>query len=401
MCEVLADMTSAQNPGLKQFLIPLLRLGKQSWWVTLALWLVAMAPARAALDLRVAVEQDVSAVQVGSATNALLKDSSGQVLAEVQGGTALVANAEEGSVAISRWRSGGIWVEPQGNGLVWIGDRWYRGKVYIVPTGGGLTAVNYVDLEEYLYSVLGGEMPTNWPLEALKAQAVAARSYALYQRQTGANTVFDVGDTTRWQVYGGVKEETNTTVAAVQGTRGQVLTYNGQIINAVFHSSSGGYTENVEDVWLNALPYLRAVPDYDQAAPVFQWTETFSADQMRQRITGVGNIISFAAEQTTPHGRIKSVRVIGDAGERVLTGDQMRQALNLRSTLFTIQSQPGQVASTQGAAPGGFQVIGRGFGHGLGMSQYGAYGMAAQGSNYRDIVLHYYQGAILSQIRVQ
>lgn len=401
MYEVLADMTSAQNPGLKQFLVPLLRWGKQSWWLTLALWLVAMAPARAALDLRVAVEQNVSAVQVGSATNALLKDSSGQVLAEVQGGTALVANAEGGSVAISRWRSGGIWIEPQGDGLVWIGDRWYRGKVYIVPTAGGLTAVNYVDLEEYLYSVLGGEMPTNWPLEALKAQAVAARSYALYQRQTGANTVFDVGDTTRWQVYGGVKEETNTTVAAVQSTRGQVLTYSGQIINAVYHSSSGGHTENVEDVWLTALPYLRAVPDFDQAAPVFQWTKNFSADEMRQRITGVGNIISFAVERVTPRGRMKSVRVIGDAGGRVLSGDQMRQALNLRSTLFTIRPQSGQVASAQGAASGGFQVIGRGFGHGLGMSQYGAYGMALQGINYRDIVLHYYQGTVLSQIRVQ
>ncbi len=395
-------MTSAQNPGLKQFLMPLLRWGKQSWWLTLAVWLVAMAPARAALDLRVAVEQGVSTVQVGSSTNALLKDSSGQVLAEVEGSTALDANAEAGGVAISRWRSDGIWIEPQGDGLVWIGDRWYRGKVYVVPTGSGLTAVNYVDLEEYLYSVLGGEMPTNWPLEALKAQAVAARSYALYQRQTGANTVFDVGDTTRWQVYGGVQEETNTTVAAVQGTRGQVLTYNGQIINAVFHSSSGGHTENVEDVWLSALPYLRAVPDYDQAAPVFQWTVTFSADQMRQKITGVGNIISFAAERSTPRGRLKSVRVVGDAGERVLTGDEMRQALNLRSTLFTIQPQSDRVASAQGIpTPGGFQVIGRGFGHGIGMSQYGAYGMASQGRNYRDIVLHYYQGAILSQIRVQ
>jgi len=98
---------------------------------------------------------------------------------------------------------------------------------------------------------------------------------------------------------------------------------------------------------------------------------------------------------------MKSVRVIGDAGQRVLSGDQMRQALNLRSTLFTIQPQSGQVASAQGAASGGFQVIGGGFGHGLGMSQYGAYGMALQGINYRDIVLHYYQGTVLSQIRVQ
>lgn len=381
----------------------LTRLGKRSWWVTLLLWLMIVAPAQAELLLRVAIEQDVSSVQLGSSTNAVLKDGTGQVLAELQGGTALVAQSSGGGVSISQWQAGAVWIEPKDGGLVWIGDQWYRGRTYVVPTSGGLTAVNYVDLEEYLYSVVGSEVPTSWPLEALKAQAVAARSYALYQRQTSANTVFDVGDTTRWQVYKGIQEETASTQAAVQATRGQVLTYQGQIINAVFHSSSGGHTENVEDVWVSPLPYLRGVPDFDQSAPVFQWTESFSADQLRARIPGIGNILSFEPVEYTPRGRIERMRVIGDAGEKQLSGDELRRALNLRSTLFSIEPQYGQTASTRSmaSASGGFVVSGRGFGHGIGMSQYGALGMATQGHDYRQILTHYYQGAILSRIQVQ
>ncbi|BAU43263.1 MULTISPECIES: SpoIID/LytB domain-containing protein [Cyanophyceae] len=396
--------------GFLQALVKLgFKLGKRSWWLTAVLWLVAIAPARAELDLRVSIERDVPAVQIGSNTASVLKDGSGRVLGQLPQGTSLIATPDTAGLRVNDWQLSAVWLEPQNGGFVYIDNpndntrgRYYRGRVLVVPTSSGLTAVNYVDLEEYLYSVVGSEMPASWHLEALKAQAVAARTYALYQRQTSGNTVFDVGNTTRWQAYGGAEKEASSTIAAVRATRGQVLTYNGQLINAVYHSSSGGHTENSEDVWVSPLPYLRGVPDYDQAAPVFQWTETFTAEQMRQRITGVGNILRFELVQASPNQRLRRVRVVGDAGSRELTGDQMRQALNLRSTLFTIQPQAGQVASAQGAAaPPSFQVTGRGFGHGIGMSQYGAFGMASQGSSYRDIVTHYYRGAILSRIRVQ
>ncbi|MGG6293531.1 SpoIID/LytB domain-containing protein [Leptolyngbya sp. AN02str] len=381
----------------------LVQQSKRSWWLTFLFWFIALAPAQAAeqLILRVAIEENVSQVQVGSSSNALLKNADGQVLTELESG-GFEASAANGQVAIGQWQEDGIWIEPKtADGFVWIGDKWYRGRVFVVPTSGGLTAVNYVDLEEYLYSVVASEVPTSWPLESLKAQAVAARSYALYQRQSSANTVFDVGDTTRWQVYKGIEVETASTQAAVQETRGQVLTHNGQIINAVFHSSSGGHTENVEDVWVSPLPYLRAVPDYDQNAPVFQWNESFSAEQMRARITGVGNIIAFEPERLTPRGRVVSMRIIGDEGERRLSGDEIRRALNLRSSLFTVQPQSGQVASANGAAPSGFVVTGGGFGHGIGMSQYGAFGMASQGADYRQILAHYYQGSTLARMRVE
>ncbi|MBD1869725.1 SpoIID/LytB domain-containing protein [Oculatella sp. FACHB-28] len=382
------------------------RFTKHSWWFSLLLWLVAIAPAYAQrLEMRVAVEQGVSQVQVGSSTDAVVRDGSGQVLANIPAMNAKVAESEAGRVAIDDWQSSQIWIEPSEGGAVWIGDKWYRGRTLVVPTGNGLTAVNYVDLEHYLYSVVGAEMPTSWPIESLKAQAVAARSYALFQRQTGANEVFDVGDTQAWQVYGGLGEETASTQTAVDQTQGQVLTYNGQIINAVFHSSSGGHTEDVEQVWVSPLAYLRGVPDFDQYSPDRQWVENFSASDLQQRISGVGNIVSFTPEEyTRPGGRVRRMRVVGESGSRIMTGDEIRRALGLKSTLFAITPQFEPVASageTVPSRPVSFQVVGGGFGHGVGMSQWGAYGMAMQGQNYQQIVRHYYTGAILSQIEVR
>lgn len=388
-----------------QTLRQLLHFGKRSWWLTALLWVAAIAPALAGeLEMRVAIEQDVSQVQVGGSTPTTLQDGNGRVLAQLPAQTAVVARAENGQVAVSDWRTGAVWLEPSGeNGLVWIGGRWYRGRTLVVPTAGGLTAVNYVDLEEYLYSVVGSEVYPNWHPEALKAQAVAARTYALYQRQTGANAVFDVGDTVRWQVYNGVEEEASSTIAAVQATRGQVVTHQGRIINAVFHASAGGHTDNVENVWTNPLPYLRAVPAFDEAAPNAQWTVNVTADQLRAAIPGIGNILSLTPERVSPVGRVITLRATGDAGTKTITGAQLRSALNLRSTWFSVTPQPDAIASTRGVAgaPTSFQIVGRGFGHGLGMSQWGAQFMALQGRSYMDILRHYYTGTILSRIQVQ
>lgn len=395
-------MTSGHTPaflalGLQQ----LVRLGRRQWWVSALIWLAMIAPAQAALDLRVAIEEGTSQVAVGSSTKALIKDGAGRTLGELAPGQAL--NAALGTSGVSlqgQWQAGQIWVEPTGGGYVWIGDRWYRGRAFLVPTAKGLTAVNYVDLEQYLYSVVASEMVPSWPQEALKAQAIAARSYALYQRQSSANSVYDVGDTQAWQVYEGVAKETSTTQAAVNATAGQVLTHGGRIIEAVFHSSSGGHTENVEDVWKQPLPYLRGVQDYDQGAPVYQWTKTFSNAELSGRISGVGNILSMQPARTTPQGRIVTMKVVGDAGTRTISGDALRNAVGLRSTLFTATPMSGAGNKSSSSLPA-FQISGRGFGHGLGLSQWGAHNLAQRGYNYQQIVLHYYKGTTLARIQVQ
>jgi stage II sporulation protein D len=353
----------------------------------LLLWLLICLPA-SALELRVAVEEGERQITVGTSNTGALKDLNGQSLGTTAAGQSLVVEAQGGRVKAGDRSSSAFWVEPSSGGYVFIGDRWYRGRVLVIPGGNGLTAINYVDLEHYLYSVVGSEMPTSWPIEALKAQSVAARSYVLYHRQRSRNPNFDVGSTTAWQVYGGLEQEAASTQTAVEGTRGQVLTYNGQVIEAVFHSASGGHTENVEDIWSQPIPYLRAVQDFDAGSPVYQWGVNFSLREFGQRIPGIGNLVAAVPVRTTPRGRIVEMRLEGDAGSRIVSGNDLRRALNLRSTLFSVSIAGNQV-----------QISGRGFGHGVGLSQWGAHNLAQQGYTYQQILGHYYQGVQLSQIQ--
>lgn len=393
----------------------LMPLKGRSWWFGLFIWMAAFSamesavsrPAQAALELRVAIEESVSQVAVGSSTKAIVRDSSGRPLGEIAPMNAFIAQPKQGSVSLDRWQSGQIWVEPTGGGYVYIGDRWYRGRTLVVPSKSGLTAVNYVDLEQYLYSVLGGEMNGNWPQEALKAQAVAARSYALFHRQKAINGIYDVVDTTASQVYRGIRDESTGTQAAVNATAEQVLISGGQIIEAAFHSSAGGCTENSENVWSSPVPYLRSVTEnFAEVSPVAQWEEAFSPIALGKRITGVGNIVSFPKEKikTTQCGRIISMEVVGDTGRRrTVSGEALQSALNLKSTLFNIipQLPSGANKDKAQASPSNFQVIGRGFGHGLGLSQWGAYNLAQGGNNYQQILLHYYQNTTLAKIQVK
>ncbi|MEL7037021.1 MAG: SpoIID/LytB domain-containing protein [Cyanobacteria bacterium J06592_8] len=371
-------------------LMPLLKPIKQ-YGLSVLFWLLIVAPAQASVLMRIAVTEDASQVKVGSSTQAVVRDANGQTVGQISPQGGLVAQPKSGQISLGEWQGNQLWIEPTANGHVWIGEGWYRGRVLLVPKEGGITAVNYVDLEQYLYSVLGAEMDGGWPQEALKAQAVAARTYALYKRER-SNGVYDLGDDQNWQVYRGLSTESGGTQAAVQATAGQVLTHNGRIILAVFHSSSGGHTENVEDVWNDPLPYLRGVPDYDKGSPVFEWTETFSQADLSERISGVGNITSMTPEQTTEFGSILSMKVVGDSGTQTMTGEAIASALGLRSTRFRVNRQPNST---------NFTIVGRGFGHGVGLSQWGAYNLAQAGYTYYQILMHYYRDTTLSRIQVQ
>ena len=374
--------------SLVSVLKPMILPGGRHWWLSLSFWMVLVAPVQA-LELRVAIEDGVKQVQVGSSTKALVRDAAGQEVGELTAMNGYSAQDDGKNVALAQWRSQLLWIEPTGDGYVWIGKRWYRGRTQLVPSSKGLTAVNYVDLEQYLYSVLGAEMSANWPLEALKAQAVAARSYALYKRSTAGNSVYDVGDTTSWQVYKGMESEAPSTQQAVQATAGQVMTYDGKVILAAFHAASGGHTENVEDIWKSPfIPYLRGVVDYDQGTPSYQWTKSFSRRELSRRISGVGNVKSMTPERTTPQGRIVTMLVEGDRGTRRVSGTDLRSALGLKSTLFAVHPM-GE----------GFEISGRGYGHGLGLSQWGARNLAAQGVKYEQILTHYYPNATLSRLQ--
>jgi stage II sporulation protein D len=378
-----------------------------TWWLSLLLW-IAIATPGLATELRVAITEGASQVNVGSSTPAKILDGAGRAVGDLKPLTGFPARPIPGGVSVVGRQASRLWIQPSNGGEVYIGDRWYRGRVQLARTGQGLVAVNYVDLETYLVSVLGKEMYPTWPQEALKAQAVAARSYALSRRQSQVKrpgSLFDVKDTVSSQVYTGVASEFPSTQAAVDATRGQVLTYGSKLVEAVFHSASGGHTENSENVWSSVKPYLRGVPDFDQAAPNYQWNLILSAAQLKQRIPGVGNILSLRPLKTTPQGRIMAMQIIGDRGTRTIKGGQLRSALGLKSTLFSVAPQTGLVASTSikgtPALPQAFLISGRGSGHGLGMSQWGAYGMAQQGYTYTQILQHYYQGITISTLPSQ
>lgn len=346
-----------------------------------------MLPAQA-VELKVAIKKDVDRIKIGSSTNAIVKDMNGKEIGRLDSMSALAAKLDGDHIAIAeRIMATKLSIEPQDDGYVWIGDRWYRGKTHLVLRDKGITAVNHVDLEHYLYSVVGAEAVSSWPIEALKAQAVAARSYALYKSIKESNGVYDVDTTVGTQVYKGLDSEYTTTHEAVNSTFGQVMTYDNEVILAAFHSSSGGYTENVEDIWSSPLPYLRSVVDYDHQSPVFEWQQVIPVSKIRKLVAGIGTVTGLQPAKMTPHGRVITMEVTGDRGRKTVTGKELREALDLRSTLFRV--------ATDGK---NLRIKGRGYGHGLGLSQWGAYYLARKGVNYHQILAHYYQSANLTKL---
>lgn len=365
-------------------LIRILRLSTQTGWFSLVVWLMTMAPAQANV-LRVAIAQKISQVNLGTSTPAIVSDGNGRKVGELQPQRGLMVAANHDAIQVGDTKVAQLWIKPQQGGYIWIGDRWYRGSVQVISTGKQLLAINHVDLEQYLYSVLGAEMSANFPAEALKAQAVAARTYAIYRRQATRKKLFDVDSTQVSQVYRGLASEANTTQAAVNDTLGQIVTYQGKPILAVFHAASGGHTENVEDIWSNRVPYLRGVPDYDLEIPGNEWTQTFTNSQLSKSLK-ISGLKAIAPDRTTQFGSVVSLKILGDT-EKILTGSQVRTALKLRSLRFTISP-----------TPAGFTFTGRGYGHALGMSQWGAYNLAQQGMTYASILAHYYSGSELAQV---
>jgi stage II sporulation protein D len=293
--------------------------------------------------------------------------------------------------------------------LLVLNQRRYRGSLLLRPQGEGLQAINRLPLEPYLMGVVGSEMPDSWPQAALRAQAIASRTYVLQQLRPQAP--FDVKATVASQVYKGVEAESPAVRQAVTSTDGKVLLHGQQLINAVFHSSSGGATENSGDLWSRQLPYLVSVPDVDSASPVRRWEKAVGPEDLRQTFREIGGAVAIEPLQTSPTGRLRRARVIGPGGELVLTGSELRQRLGLRSTLVQFSFEPaGRIdPSTQGqnqtapvdvslseTSPGlQLRVKGRGYGHGVGMSQWGAYALALRGKSYEDILRHYYKGAEL------
>jgi stage II sporulation protein D len=338
-----------------------------------------------------------------------------------------------------------------------INKKQYRGDIDIHITRGktGMTVVNTLPIEEYLYGIIAKEVSPNWPLEAVKAQAVAARTYALYNKNKHQNDGYDVCATTDCQVYGGKESEVPRAIKAVDATAGLVILYQGKLIPGYFHSSSGGFTENSENVWGTYLPYLRGVVDYDQKSPQYNWEKQLTSREIEEALSNAGyNLGTIKAIGVSPltaqpmnmtdrgvSGRVKIIRFIGTNGSIQLSGENLRKILSLKSTLFdvhiilpvqkSVEFEITDKAGNQGSKKieinlpptneKGFvtdkndihritgrpneiiSISGFGWGHGIGLSQWGAKAMAEKGPQddptyFKEILKHYYQGVEIKKL---
>ncbi|HEX6922212.1 MAG TPA: stage II sporulation protein D [Bacillales bacterium] len=261
--------------------------------------------------------------------------------------------------------------------------------------------VETVPLDQYVIGVVASEMPANFELEALKAQALAARTYIvnylLNPPELSLPEGAEVTDTKIHQVFkddGQLEKiwgndydwKMAKVTKAVESTKGQIITYDGNPIDALFFSTSNGFTENAEDYWANAVPYLKSVPSpWDRSSPKFFSTESIPVEAVDQKLDidieesgSIGNIV-----KTTAGHRVGKVKIAGE----MFTGREVREQLGLRSTDFKMKRKGDSIVVTT-----------KGWGHGVGMSQYGANGMAKQGKGYKDIVKYYYQGVSISNL---
>jgi stage II sporulation protein D len=311
----------------------------------------------------------------------------------------------------------------RGTFIVVNGKR-YRGEVWILPAGQGVTVVNRVSVEDYLRGVVPLEIGGRSLGEeaAVAAQAVAARSYA-YTHIADPSRPYDMLATVMDQVYGGVDAERSMSDAAVAATAGLVLKYRGVVVNAPYHSTCGGTTAAASEVWRSSdEPYLAAVSDrvpgtadryYCDIAPRFRWTRTFTATEFRAALdrylreyasvpsrSGIGKPEAVTIESRTPTGRARTLAIQTDHGRYTLRGNDIRFVLRqpggeiLNSTYFSIETER---AGGRGALTR-VVVRGTGYGHGIGMCQWGAIGRARAGQDFRTILRTYYPGTTVATV---
>ena len=352
-------------------------------------------------EISVGLSQGISEIQL-SATNGKLSvyenPEQKPILVVPQGGTLDVRMMREQLVVNGREIKGErLVIQPESSGFIQVNHTPYRGYIAILKRT-GLTVVNYVLVEDYLYGVVPKEMPPSWNVEALRAQSVAARTFALKNRKRHSAEGFDLCSTSHCQVYEGMPAETRMTTEAVDSTRGEVLFYKGAIMDALFHTDSGGMTESSEYVWGSPVPYLRAVTEVQmQTQP---WNRTISMSEFAQKLEKNGRAIGTLKEvrlspltvgkgssDRSPSGRVRSAEFVGTKGRITLSGNELRSIFSLPSTLFSIR-----IGKTD------INFSGYGSGHGLGLSQWGAKAFADKGKSYKDILFHYYTDVTLEKL---
>jgi stage II sporulation protein D len=259
----------------------------------------------------------------------------------------------------------------------------------VYPSEKGLLVVNEMLIENYLVGLINCEISSQWPMEAVKAQAVVARTFALFQKQSRKKLLYHLESTVYDQVYNGSDIEDSRAARAVEETRGEVVSFGGNIIQAFFHSSCGGHTEASENVWSVRLPYLRGVEcTYCMKSPSVLWEQALSPKKIESLLTAAGYSVAcpmrIQVKSRYPSGRIEYLEIFSAAGAVTIPAVTLRKIIGysvIRSTDFEVTLSDGH-----------FVFVGTGYGHGVGLCQWGAKQRAEEGFNYREILSYYYPG---------
>ncbi len=333
----------------------------------------------------------------------LLKIESGSFRISSESGIRVIDKTK--SMMIYQSGSGGLVFRPEKIGkiyliesdknILYLDSKGYRGKLELHNVLGKIYIINILGIEEYLYSVVPSEMPSSWNIEALKAQSVASRTYSYYHLVKNKDQgIYDLDSTTNFQVYRGISSETPSAIEAVNGTSGVIMTYMYEPILAYFHSTSGGKTSDDRDVWKGTdLPYLESVEcNYSKDSPHYQWETVLTSAEIKsalarkyKRIEKIQKI-SFVKN----NDRVVEVNIVHNNGTIVLTGNEFRllfPAQKLKSTFFSAKMENGSL-----------HIKGRGWGHGVGMCQWGARGRSEKGIKYGEILSYYYHGIKFQKI---
>ncbi len=275
-------------------------------------------------------------------------------------------------------------------GVISVNGVPYRGFILLKrEKNSPMTVINVVDVESYLYSVVGKEMSPSWNIEALKAQAICARTFVFKNLGKYKSYGFDLCTTQASQVYGGINAEYPSTVQAVNETAYQIIKYDGKPCEVFYFSSSGGVTESVENVWSTALPHLKSKEDpYEnpKEATRYTWKKTFTKEELKETLAKkgveIGDIKDVLVTKNAESGRVLEITFVGSEGEYKALKEKARTILSLSSQLYTVTPNE----------DGSFCFDGRGWGHAIGMSQWGAKAMADQGFSYEEILKFYFTG---------
>ncbi|RNC71375.1 MAG: SpoIID/LytB domain-containing protein [Desulfuromonadales bacterium] len=280
-------------------------------------------------------------------------------------------------------------------GAVIVNGKRYRGAIEISPVDKGLVVVNELPLEEYLVGLINCEISSQWPIESVKAQAVVARTYAVFQKRARAGALYHLESSVLDQVYDGCEIEDSRALRGVNETAGEILAYNGQPIQAFYHSNCGGRTEVAENVWGFPLPYLRSVDcAYCATSPSLRWEQTIPLKKLESLLKGAGvqvqGLRDIREGKRNGSGRLSDISLVSARGTTSMPAVAFRKAIGytvIKSTSFTVR-----VANDTAV------FAGTGYGHGVGLCQWGTRQRAADGFSYREILSYYYPGTVVYKL---